>query len=592
MTPLANNSEYSRMWQEELDNYVQMENHQPIGYLGSGPLTVKSENPSEPDEGRLDTETVKEEESEVPINSATSASELPDSKTEIMSVIVGEEPGPKTPLKQEDPETSVRDSAALKQPRRSSAAMHRRGRIRALKFTEEEIEILINGVIDNYSKLFGQLCFKTSTAEKNRIWNRILRDINDLGHASRTTEMLKKRWTDSKRKLKRKLAHLARESRRNGTRLCEEQQLTPYEKRMNEAMSTTCPPVGVIGLIDTGDLQNPSGPSYNRLCVGEESSQDESSDYSLDFTEDGVHPESSVASAAASPGKPHLEPLLASVNAPPPTPPVPPPPPMAPVPPPPPMSSMFPPQPAESLHPMPPAASVRPAPPAATVCPEPPAASMRLGPPALSVHPVPPAASRRATLPAVSVRPAPSATSVRATPPSTSVHMTPPAACAQPAPPASCVDPMLSSVPSPEENPKRKREVCDTSWTIYQQQMLHVQHSGFRSMANNLMLLITENRRHHREAMAMNRQAMATLSNAASQITGAINDLTAVLQQTMGSIRPNLLDSSPAPSSNSPDSPDPSPSASPSPPLPLDGGRRSFHSRRRPTWRPIKRRRM
>ncbi|XP_053568834.1 nuclear apoptosis-inducing factor 1 [Bombina bombina] len=346
-----------------------------------------------------------------------------------------------------------------------------RGRIRVLKFREEETEILVNGILDNYSKLFGSLCNMTTTSEKSRIWKKILRDINALGYARRTTDILKKKWVEIKRKLKRKMAELARESRRGAKRVTTDFLLTGYEKRLSDVLSSCPQELDQSGIIDTRDQRGQPGPSHT--LAGDGSSQDFSSDDDRDLLmndDDFMADFTEAISEPPSPPQPETTPQPTSVA------------------------------------------------------------------PELS-------SGARVLKPCV---PSPAAQSEE---------------CGGAPPPC------------------------------YQQQVLRMHRTGYRSLANNLRLLINENRQQHKETMAMNRHTVSVINDAASQITDAINSLTAALQQAVEAVRPNLLISTPVLSSNS-NSLNISASSSidSSPPLSHEGTRRSYHSER-DGLRPGKRRR-
>ncbi|XP_041074108.1 uncharacterized protein LOC121294464 [Polyodon spathula] len=67
-----------------------------------------------------------------------------------------------------------------------------------MKFSAQELEILVTEVVNNYDVLLGPL-------SKQAVWEAMLSRINALGVCQRTVEILKKRWADFKRKTKEKL---------------------------------------------------------------------------------------------------------------------------------------------------------------------------------------------------------------------------------------------------------------------------------------------------------------------------------------------------------------------------------------------------
>ncbi|MEE6459354.1 hypothetical protein FKM82_000603 [Ascaphus truei] len=87
-------------------------------------------------------------------------------------------------------------------------------------FTEEELEILTNGLVDHHYKLLGSVCSHTSTTEKQLIWGRNLTRINALEKTMRSVDMFKKQWEDSKCKVNNKQADHAAQARKTGGTSC------------------------------------------------------------------------------------------------------------------------------------------------------------------------------------------------------------------------------------------------------------------------------------------------------------------------------------------------------------------------------------
>ncbi|XP_073529733.1 uncharacterized protein [Phyllobates terribilis] len=107
-------------------------------------------------------------------------------------------------------------------------------RLRIVKFTEKELDVLVDLVIENYSKLFGNEADITSSMAKNAMWQAIANEVSSVGVASRTSDKVKKRWKDAKRKMNEKLsealAHVAETGRRPPPHL----RLAPYEQRLRD----------------------------------------------------------------------------------------------------------------------------------------------------------------------------------------------------------------------------------------------------------------------------------------------------------------------------------------------------------------------
>ncbi|MGH0132117.1 UNVERIFIED_CONTAM: hypothetical protein FKN15_048756 [Acipenser sinensis] len=88
----------------------------------------------------------------------------------------------------------------------TTSAGSQKARLRLMKFSTQELEILVTEVVNNYDVLLGPLSTKTPLSSKQAIWEAMLSRINALGVCQRTVEILKKRWADFKRKTKEKLA--------------------------------------------------------------------------------------------------------------------------------------------------------------------------------------------------------------------------------------------------------------------------------------------------------------------------------------------------------------------------------------------------
>nr|AAZ94881.1 tumorhead-B [Xenopus laevis] len=79
-------------------------------------------------------------------------------------------------------------------------------RIRKMRFSDEELNVLVQEVHDNMSQLFGELSVRTPTAVKNKIWEGIVTKVNAVGVTTRTVSEIKKRWHDLRRRTKMKLS--------------------------------------------------------------------------------------------------------------------------------------------------------------------------------------------------------------------------------------------------------------------------------------------------------------------------------------------------------------------------------------------------
>ncbi|XP_072000016.1 uncharacterized protein [Engystomops pustulosus] len=107
-------------------------------------------------------------------------------------------------------------------------------RLRIVKFTEKELDVLVDLVIENYSKLFGNEADITPSVAKNAMWQAIAEEVSAVGVAARTSEKVKKRWKDAKRKMNEKLSEAAAHVAETGRRPPPHLRLTPYEQRLRD----------------------------------------------------------------------------------------------------------------------------------------------------------------------------------------------------------------------------------------------------------------------------------------------------------------------------------------------------------------------
>ncbi|XP_029452309.1 myb-related transcription factor, partner of profilin-like [Rhinatrema bivittatum] len=91
-----------------------------------------------------------------------------------------------------------------------------RPRIRQLRFTAQENELLLERIIDNYNILFGREANRKSLATKSKIWKAIATEVSSLGVSPRTVKQCKHRYRDCKRTLKDKVAKINQHQQKNG----------------------------------------------------------------------------------------------------------------------------------------------------------------------------------------------------------------------------------------------------------------------------------------------------------------------------------------------------------------------------------------
>ncbi|MGH0145892.1 UNVERIFIED_CONTAM: hypothetical protein FKN15_027977 [Acipenser sinensis] len=100
-------------------------------------------------------------------------------------------------------------------------------RLRNQRFSDNKLNVLAEEVVRNYGRLFGAESARTATSVKRTIWQNITNKINALGVCERSVDVVKKCWTDAKRRTKEKCApNRAAASSTGGGPL---QQLTSYE---------------------------------------------------------------------------------------------------------------------------------------------------------------------------------------------------------------------------------------------------------------------------------------------------------------------------------------------------------------------------
>ncbi|KAM8920683.1 uncharacterized protein RCH25_015427 [Pelodytes ibericus] len=130
----------------------------------------------------------------------------------------------------------------------TSSAASCRDRLRNIKFTEEENDVLVTKVLENYPKLYGEDASRTSSFEKKRIWRGILESINGVGVSVRNVDTCKKRFADCKRFVRSKMS---KHWRHAGKR----QSMSVYYAEWEEKIKAIICPLaeGIPGLIDSAD---------------------------------------------------------------------------------------------------------------------------------------------------------------------------------------------------------------------------------------------------------------------------------------------------------------------------------------------------
>ncbi|XP_069499000.1 uncharacterized protein [Ambystoma mexicanum] len=75
-------------------------------------------------------------------------------------------------------------------------------RKRKAKFTDDELNIIVDGIIENYARLFGVSACRTPLSIKSGIWRDILKKLNAVSPVVRSIREIKKRWHDLRRRVR------------------------------------------------------------------------------------------------------------------------------------------------------------------------------------------------------------------------------------------------------------------------------------------------------------------------------------------------------------------------------------------------------
>ncbi|XP_075040071.1 uncharacterized protein LOC142099960 [Mixophyes fleayi] len=123
---------------------------------------------------------------------------------------------------------------------------------RSRRFTLEENEVLVAGVLQHYETLKGAQSLKASFKHKQKIWSQIASNVSTVGVRVRSVAVCMKRFRDCKRTTKAKMAAVARHSRVTGGTKPLRLQFKPCEKKMRKILSADLVE-GVEGTVDTLD---------------------------------------------------------------------------------------------------------------------------------------------------------------------------------------------------------------------------------------------------------------------------------------------------------------------------------------------------
>ncbi|KAM8960873.1 uncharacterized protein RCH25_036662 [Pelodytes ibericus] len=121
---------------------------------------------------------------------------------------------------------------------------------RAVRFSFEENSTLISKVCEYYDEIIGSAAPETPQKKKNELWKKIVNAVNAVGGNNRTELVVKKRYFDVKRQLKRKLCKAASHANGIGVDKPEDADLTTYEEELLQVLVPGTV-IGIQGRLDT-----------------------------------------------------------------------------------------------------------------------------------------------------------------------------------------------------------------------------------------------------------------------------------------------------------------------------------------------------
>ena len=129
-------------------------------------------------------------------------------------------------------------------------------RVKKRNFTESELEILLHEVEMRKHMLFGTLSTGINAKQKTNEWERVCEAVNAVGSQQRTHSEIKKKWSDLKVEVKRRVSAHRRSvtATGGGTGVGE---LSPFDLRVAALIGDTAL-TGVVGAHE-GDTDHPQG---------------------------------------------------------------------------------------------------------------------------------------------------------------------------------------------------------------------------------------------------------------------------------------------------------------------------------------------
>ncbi|XP_078535026.1 uncharacterized protein LOC144821677 [Lissotriton helveticus] len=136
-------------------------------------------------------------------------------------------------------------------------------RKRKIKFSDKELEILIEEVTARQEQLFGKLSLKVPDSVKRNLWIAIQSKVNAVGVAHRDINNPQKRWYDLRSRAKEKLAKRMKSAKLTGGGTPRDTPSTPLE----EMVESTLLSEAVVGVtnIDTSEIPTPTEEQLQEL---------------------------------------------------------------------------------------------------------------------------------------------------------------------------------------------------------------------------------------------------------------------------------------------------------------------------------------
>lgn len=136
-------------------------------------------------------------------------------------------------------------------------------------FSAAQLDVLVDGVVQHYSTLYGSLSESITKLKKDAIWKNICERVNASGAVSVTPDKCKTRWEAIKCTVKKQVAGAKAERQATGGGVAAIPELTPLE----EKVAATLKDAAIHGIIQDGDTAqvcsqiNPPPPPPNPPLV-------------------------------------------------------------------------------------------------------------------------------------------------------------------------------------------------------------------------------------------------------------------------------------------------------------------------------------